>query len=123
MRTADIKQRFLDHFEQRGHTVVPSASLVSDDPTLLFTVAGMVPFIPYLTGQQTPPYKRATSVQKCVRTLDIDEVGKTTRHNSFFQMAGNFSFGDYFKQDALKYAWELLTEVYKLPKEKLWATV
>ncbi|MGI8625085.1 MAG: alanine--tRNA ligase [Geodermatophilaceae bacterium] len=128
MRTADIKKRFLDHFERRGHTVVPSASLVSDDPTLLFTVAGMVPFIPYLTGQQSAPYRRATSVQKCVRTLDIEEVGKTTRHGTFFQMNGNFSFGDYFKEGAIEFAWELITKPqdqggFGIDPGTIWATV
>jgi alanyl-tRNA synthetase len=128
MRTADIRKRFLEHFEQREHTVVPSASLVSDDLTLLFTVAGMVPFIPYLTGQQTPPYKRAASVQKCVRTLDIEEVGKTTRHGTFFQMNGNFSFGDYFKEGAIEFAWELITKPqdeggFGIDPSSIWATV
>ncbi|PTW91713.1 alanyl-tRNA synthetase [Microbacteriaceae bacterium MWH-Ta3] len=109
MQTAEIQRRWLSYFEKNGHTIVPSASLVSDDPTLLFTVAGMVPFIPYLTGVVPAPYPRATSVQKCIRTLDIEEVGKTTRHGTFFQMNGNFSFGDYFKEGAIGYAWELLT--------------
>ncbi|PSL39468.1 alanyl-tRNA synthetase [Labedella gwakjiensis] len=128
MQTADIRQRWLDFFGTRGHTVVPSASLVSDDPTLLFTVAGMVPFIPYLTGLVPAPYSRATSVQKCIRTNDIEEVGKTPRHGTFFQMNGNFSFGDYFKEGAIGYAWELLTSPesaggYGFDEKDLWVTV
>lgn len=128
MQTAEIRQRWLDFFAARGHTVVPSASLVSDDPTLLFTVAGMVPFIPYLSGVVPAPYPRATSVQKCIRTLDIEEVGKTTRHGTFFQMNGNFSFGDYFKEQAIEYAWELLTTLESegglgFDPELLWVTV
>src|SRR6187551_407477 len=128
MRTADIRQRWLDYFESNGHVVVPSASLVSPDPTLLFTVAGMVPFIPYLTGREPAPFPRATSVQKCVRTLDIEEVGKTTRHGTFFQMNGNFSFGDYFKAEAIRYAWELVTGSqddggYGFDPNKVWVTV
>ncbi len=128
MQTAEIRQRWLDFFAARGHTVVPSASLVSDDPTLLFTVAGMVPFIPYLSGVVPPPYPRATSVQKCIRTLDIEEVGKTTRHGTFFQMNGNFSFGDYFKEQAIEFAWELLTTSENdgglgFAEKDLWVTV
>ncbi len=128
MRAAEIKQRFLRYFEQNGHTVVPSASLILDDPTLLFVNAGMVPFKPYLQGEAPAPWPRATSVQKCVRTLDIEEVGKTTRHGTFFQMAGNFSFGDYFKEGAITSAWELLTTGqgdggYGFDPDRLWATV
>jgi len=128
MKTAEIKKRWLDFFESKDHTVVPSASLISEDPSLLFTVAGMVPFIPYMTGLMPAPFARATSVQKCVRTLDIEEVGKTTRHGTFFQMNGNFSFGDYFKRDAISFAWEFLTSPVEsgglgLEKDKLWATV
>ncbi|WP_053353166.1 alanine--tRNA ligase [Leucobacter musarum] len=109
MQTAEIHRRWLDFFEKKGHSVVPSASLISDDPSLMFTVAGMVPFVPYLSGIVPAPFPRATSVQKCIRTNDIEEVGKTPRHGTFFQMCGNFSFGDYFKEDAIRFAWELLT--------------
>ncbi|MFT4088677.1 MAG: alanine--tRNA ligase, partial [Gordonia sp. (in: high G+C Gram-positive bacteria)] len=128
MQTHEIRKRFLDHFIRAGHTEVPSASLILDDPNLLFVNAGMVPFKPYFLGDQTPPYKRATSVQKCVRTLDIEEVGITTRHNTFFQMAGNFSFGDYFKREAINFAWTLLTYPveeggYGIDPTRLWPTV
>ena len=128
MQTHEIRKRFLDHFVNAGHTEVPSASVILDDPNLLFVNAGMVQFVPFFLGQRTPPYPTATSIQKCIRTPDIDEVGITTRHNTFFQMAGNFSFGDYFKREAIKLAWTLLTNKvddggYGLDPEKLWATV
>ena len=109
MKTAEIAQRYLDYFKKNDHTIVPSASLVSDDPSILFTIAGMVPFIPYLTGVVPAPFLRAADVQKCIRTNDIEEVGKTARHGTFFQMLGNWSFGDYFKEDAIRMAWGLLT--------------
>ncbi|WP_137872651.1 alanine--tRNA ligase [Rhodococcus sp. Q] len=128
MQTHEIRRRFLDHFVKAGHTEVASASLLFDDPNLLFVNAGMVQFKPYFLGQQTPPYDTATSVQKCVRTGDIENVGVTTRHNTFFQMAGNFSFGDYFKRGAIKHAWALLTNSiedggYGFDPERLWVTV
>ncbi len=128
MDSAEIRSRFLRFFTERGHTPVPSASLILDDPTLLFVNAGMVPFKPYFLGEAVPPWGTATSVQKCVRTLDIEEVGRTTRHASFFQMAGNFSFGQYFKEGAIPLAWELLTRPqadggFGFPEDRLWATV
>ncbi|GAA5208816.1 alanine--tRNA ligase [Microbacterium kyungheense] len=128
MKTAEIAQRYLDYFEKNGHTIVPSASLVTDDPALLFTVAGMVPFIPYLSGDVPAPYARAADNQKCIRTNDIEEVGKTPRHGTFFQMLGNWSFGDYFKEGAIRYAWELLTSAEEdgglgFDPKDLWVTV
>jgi alanyl-tRNA synthetase len=128
VQTHDIIRRFTDHFTGAGHTSVPSASLILDDPNLLFVNAGMVQFKPYFLGEAPSPYRRATSIQKCVRTLDIDEVGKTTRHNTFFQMAGNFSFGDYFKAGAIEHAWNLVTSSqdaggYGFDPDRLWVTV
>lgn len=128
MQTHEISNRFLNYFKRNGHTEVPSASLILDDPNLLFVNAGMVQFKPYFLGEEPPPYPRATSIQKCVRTGDIEEVGKTTRHNTFFQMAGNFSFGDYFKEGAIEHAWNIVTGSqsdggYGFDPERLWATV
>ena len=128
MKTAEVRQRYLDYFASKGHVIVPSAPLVYNDPTLLFVNAGMVQFKPYFTGAEDAPYARAVSVQKCVRTLDIEEVGKTTRHGTFFQMNGNFSFGDYFKQGAIEYGWELVTGsqadgCYGFDPDKIWVTV
>src|SRR6201996_2308183 len=128
MKSDEVRRRFLGHFEANGHTVVPSAPLPFEDPNLLFINAGMVQFVPFFVGQQSPPYKRATSIQKCIRTQDIEEVGKTTRHGTFFQMAGNFSFGDYFKEDAIRLAWDLSTKPqseggYGLDGDRIWATV
>jgi alanyl-tRNA synthetase len=128
MESAEIARRYLRFFEERGHEVVPSASLVAEDPTLLLVNAGMVPFKPYFLGQRKPAHPRATSVQKCIRTPDIDEVGRTTRHGTFFQMLGNFSFGDYFKEQAIPFAWDLLTRPeaeggFGFPEDRLWATV
>jgi len=128
MRTAEIRQRWLTYFADRDHTIVPSTSLVSPDPSILFTIAGMVPFIPYIVGTEQAPWPRAVSVQKCIRTNDIDEVGKTTRHGTFFQMNGNFSFGDYFKEGAIALAKDLLTRPvddggYGLDLDLLWVTI
>ena len=128
METAEIRRRWLSFFEKNGHAVVPSASLLLDDPNLLFVNAGMVPFKPYFLGQESPQWDRATSVQKCVRTQDIEEVGKTSRHGTFFQMNGNFSFGDYFKEGAIRLAWDLVTTGqesggFGLDGDRLWATV
>ncbi|MEV6984411.1 alanine--tRNA ligase [Sphaerisporangium sp. NPDC051017] len=128
MESVEIRRRWLRFFEERGHAVVPSASLIADDPTLLLVPAGMVPFKPYFLGEVKAPHPRLVSVQKCVRTPDIEEVGKTTRHGTFFQMCGNFSFGDYFKEGAIQYAWELLTNSvadggYGLDPDRIWITV
>ncbi|QTP53707.1 alanine--tRNA ligase [Billgrantia sulfidoxydans] len=128
MKSADIRQAFLSYFEEHGHTIVPSSSLVpGNDPTLLFTNAGMVPFKDVFLGRDPRPYVRATSAQRCVRAggkhNDLDNVGYTARHHTFFEMLGNFSFGDYFKRDAIRFAWEFLTQRLGLPAEKLWVTV
>src|SRR4051812_6533203 len=128
MKSSEIRSRFLKYFEGNAHTIVPSSALVpGNDPTLLFTNSGMVQFKDVFLGQEQRPYKRATTSQRCVRAggkhNDLENVGYTARHHTFFEMLGNFSFGDYFKHDAIHFAWELLTVVYKLPKEKLWVTV
>lgn len=128
MKSAEIRQAFLSFFEKQGHTIVPTSSLVpGNDPTLLFTNAGMVPFKDVFLGRDPRPYVRATSAQRCVRAggkhNDLDNVGYTARHHTFFEMLGNFSFGDYFKRDAIRFAWTFLTETLGLPKEKLWVTV
>ncbi|MBR7964046.1 alanine--tRNA ligase [Burkholderia vietnamiensis] len=128
MKAAEIREKFLKFFESKGHTIVRSSSLVpGNDPTLMFTNSGMVQFKDVFLGTDQRPYSRATTAQRSVRAggkhNDLENVGYTARHHTFFEMLGNFSFGDYFKHDAIRFAWELLTEVYKLPKEKLWVTV
>jgi len=123
VEAAQLRRIFLDYFAQNAHTVVPSASLIPHDPTLLFTVAGMVPFKPYYSGEETPPFTRAVSIQKCFRAADIDLIGTTQRHLTFFEMMGNFSFGDYFKEGAIKYAWQLITEGFGIDPDRLWITV
>uniref|UniRef100_UPI0028AC5687 alanine--tRNA ligase n=1 Tax=Miniimonas arenae TaxID=676201 RepID=UPI0028AC5687 len=128
MRTAQIRRRYLDYFEEQDHTIVPSTSLISPDPSILFTIAGMVPFIPYIVGTEPAPWPRVASAQKCIRTNDIENVGRTTRHGTFFQMLGNFSFGDYFKDGAIAYAWELLTGDpergrFGFDGSRLWVTI
>src|SRR5699024_1375261 len=128
MKTADIRFRFLEYFRTRGHTVVPSAPLVpANDPTLMFTNSGMVQFKNVFLGSEKPGYTRAVDVQRCLRAVgkhnDLDQVGYTARHHTFFEMLGNWSFGDYFKREAITWSWELLTREFGLPPEKLWITV
>ena len=120
---AEIRQAFLDFYHQRGHQPLPSASLVPEDPTVLLTIAGMLPFKPIFLGQRSPDYPRATTSQKCIRTNDIENVGRTARHHTFFEMLGNFSFGDYFKEQAIEWGWEISTQVFKLPPERLVVSV
>ncbi|PLZ33405.1 alanine--tRNA ligase, partial [Fischerella thermalis WC542] len=119
----EIRALFLDFYAQRGHQILPSASLVPEDPTVLLTIAGMLPFKPIFLGQRTPEFKRATTSQKCIRTNDIENVGRTKRHHTFFEMLGNFSFGDYFKEQAIAWGWEISTTVFKLPPERLVVSV
>lgn len=123
MEAADLRNRFQTFFQDRGHMLVPSASLIPHDPSLLFTIAGMVPFKPYFSGEAVAPYARAVSVQKCFRAPDIEIIGTTARHLTFFEMMGNFSFGDYFKPEAIKFAWDLITEGFGFDPERLWVTV
>jgi alanyl-tRNA synthetase len=123
VEAAELRSIFIDYFAQNGHTVVPSASLIPHDPSLLFTVAGMVPFKPYFLGEEVPDFNRAVSIQKCFRAADIDQIGTTQRHLTFFEMMGNFSFGDYFKEGAIKFAWGLITEGFGIDPDRLWVTV
>ena len=119
MKSSEIRKRYLDFYKKHGHTVYDSAPLVPNDPTLLFTVAGMVPFKPFFLGTKVPENPRATSAQRCIRTNDIENIGKTARHLTFFEMLGNFSFGDYFKEEAIKLGWELTTKELGIPADKL----
>ncbi|QTA37252.1 alanine--tRNA ligase [Thermosipho ferrireducens] len=123
MESSEIRRTFLEFFEKKGHKILPSASLVPNDPQLLFTVAGMVPFKPIFWGKVKPVYRRVATCQKCIRTTDIENVGKTPRHHTFFEMLGNFSFGDYFKEKAIEWAWEFVTQILEVPEDKLWISV
>ena len=120
----EIREKFLSFFETKGHLRLPSFSLVpQNDPSLLLINSGMAPLKPYFTGTEIPPRKRVTTCQKCIRTPDIDNVGKTARHGTFFEMLGNFSFGDYFKKEAITWAWEFFTDVLKIPADRLYVTI
>ena len=123
MTAKQLRQKYFDFFKTKGHAIIPSASLIPEnDPTVLFTTAGMHPLVPYLMGEKHPEGKRLANVQKCIRTNDIDEVGDQT-HHTFFEMLGNWSFGDYYKENAIRWHWELLTDVWKLDKNRLWVTI
>ncbi|HLK46358.1 MAG TPA: alanine--tRNA ligase-related protein, partial [Acidimicrobiales bacterium] len=123
MDSNELRRGFTRFFEERGHVSVPSASLIPHDPTVLFTIAGMVPFKPYFLGDEPAPHPRMTTVQKCFRANDIELIGTTSRHCTFFEMLGNFSFGDYFKEGAIRYAWDLVTEVFGVDGDRIWITV
>ena len=127
MRAGELREAFNSFWAERGHEIRDSASLIPHEPSLLFTVAGMVPFMPYFLGEQAPPSRRMVTIQKCVRAggkhNDLDDIGRTNRHFTFFEMMGNFSFGDYFKAEAIGWAWEFVTEVLGLEPDKLWVTV
>ena len=119
----ELRKSFVDFFKSKEHKHFESASLIPDDKSLLLTVAGMVPFKPFFLGEKEAPFKRITTYQKCIRTNDLENVGRTPRHHTFFEMLGNFSFGDYFKKEAIEWSWEYITEVLKLDKERLWVSV
>ncbi|HLI44010.1 MAG TPA: alanine--tRNA ligase-related protein, partial [Acidimicrobiales bacterium] len=123
MNAEQLRREFTRFFVERGHSALPGASLVANDPTILFTIAGMVPFKPYFLGEAVPPNRRVVTIQPCLRTADIEVVGTTARHCTFFEMLGNFSFGDYFKEHAIPWAWEFVTEVLGLDPDRLWVTV